>query len=269
MINKTSFRLYRFATLMLFLGVMHQNAFAAEQQTSDNFLIIGPGLSAEYQGSEDYSLVPMIVSNFQLAGVEMEVEGLVTRAKLYDSKAISLGISAEVDFGRDKEVENETVQALTEIDMAINFGVYAAYEKSSVILEDDSLEFRASLFSDVSGVHDGAYLTVGTTYTLPLYIPWRFEFELESTYASSDYMSTYFGIDATDSMLSGYSPYEASSSLRDITFSTNIGLFLNPEWGAFLRLSVTELQGDAKNSPIVLDGDSQQFFAGIGVFHRF
>jgi MipA family protein len=100
-------------------------------------------------------------------------------------------------------------------------------------------------------------------------IPWRVDFELETTYADENYMNTYFGSSRFDSTRSGLPYYQAGASLRDVTFSTNIGLFFNPSWGVFMRLSTSQLLGDAENSPIVDAGSRNQHFAGLGVFYRF
>lgn len=125
------------------------------------------------------------------------------------------------------------------------------------------------MFADTSGVHDGYFATAGITYTFPMVLPWRFAVELESTYASSDYMNTYFGVTSIDSKNSGLPAYTADASLRDISLNANVTLLTSPKWGAFLRLSATQLMGDAKDSPIVLNGNDIQFFYGLGVFYRF
>ncbi|WP_340679673.1 MipA/OmpV family protein [Paraglaciecola sp.] len=256
-----------FASLLTLATLPIATGYAKEQ--NNGFFIAGPALSPEYQGSDDYGIVPMIVSQFNVANIDFEVEGLATRAAFYDKGPVRVGATMEVDFGRDEEVENPIIAKFSEIDLAFNVGVYSAYELPNQFLQDDNLELRLSIFSDVSGAHDGQYATFSATYTLPLYIPWRFEFELETSYANSSYMSTYFGVNELNSAQSGLPYYEASGSLRDVTLSANIGLFLNPTWGAFLRLGYKELLGDAKDSPIVIHGDSSQYFAGLGVFYRF
>jgi outer membrane scaffolding protein for murein synthesis (MipA/OmpV family) len=234
------------------------------------FIIIGPARINEYLGSSDYEMVPMIISQFQLLGSDIEIEGLTARGSLLNGNNWHTGIATRFDFGRDGDVSNQAVAAMKTLDANVNFGGYISQFNESTWLDGDKLEFRIEGTTDMSGSHQGVITTLTSTYTLPLYIPWRFEFELEASYASSNYMQSYFGIDAIDSGASGLAQYQAGSSLRDITFNTNIGLFVSPTWGAFVRLSYTRLLGSAADSPIVKgEGSVNQSLIGLGVFYRF
>lgn len=251
------------------IAALPLTCYAQSEKQNSGFIIVGPAASPEYMGSDHYGVVPMIVSEFWLGSVDVEVEGLTTRAGLYKHHAWTFGLTAEFDFGRDEDIDNAIVASMTKIDPAVNAGLYAAYERDNFLQNDDSLEFRISGFADGGNTHEGAYTTLGLVYTLPMVIPWRFQFELETTYANRNYMNTYFGINHRDSTLSGLATYEAGSSLRDITFSTNIGLFFNPTYGVFMRLSAAKLLGDATDSPITNAGSSEQYFAGLAAYYRF
>lgn len=258
-----------YLTAVLALSFITSNVLAEEKEPSPGFLIVGPASTPEYLGSDDYSLVPMVVSNFVAAQTEFEIEGLEVRARWQGNNDFSYGIVSTFDFGRDDEVENPYLAQFTEIDAAINLGGFVAYQQQSSLLENDNIELRTSILSDISDTHNGQLLTFTATYTFPMYIPWRVELELESTYASSNYMEAYFGVNAINARASGLAEYQASGSLRDITLNANIGLFLNPTWGGFLRIGATRLMGDAKDSPIVKQGSASQYFVGLGVFYRF
>ena len=257
--------------LVPLFGVMDVNEVRAaeEKPPNDSFIIFGPGSTPEYMGSDDYNIIPMLISNFSINEINFEIEGLTARAAFLDNGGWRFGTAFNVDMGREDDVDNLTVAAMEEIDTALNVGAFFAYEREDFFLADDSIEFRVEAYGDASDVHDGAFTTLGLSYTLPLYIPWRFEFELETTYASTQYMDTYFGVGQADSLASGLVPYAAESAFRDITFSTNIGLFFNPKWGVFTRLSASRLLGDAADSPITDVGDEDQYFIGLGLYYRF
>lgn len=252
----------------LFLSPLLMQCNQVLAQEDPEFIILGPAVSPEYQGSEDYETVPMLVSNFRLLGTQFEIEGLTLRANLFEHNNWKIGVTTEVDFGRDDEVENASVAQMTDINSAINLGAYLSKDIPDLYLEDDNLEIRVALFGDVSNTHQGTYTTLSTTYELPLMLPFKVEFELETTYADENYMNTYFGVNEQDAALSGFSQYQTNSAFRDVTFNTNIGLFTSPDWGGFLRLGVSKLLADAEDSPIVKAGDSTQFFVGLGVFYR-
>ncbi|GLS24410.1 MipA/OmpV family protein [Marinibactrum halimedae] len=235
----------------------------------NGFLILGPALLPEYQGSEDSTVVPMVVSQFKILNQKIEIEGLTFRSPIYQESAWQFGATAELAFGRDSDIENAQVDTFEEIDFGINVGGYAAHQQNNVFFDGDNLEYQLALFGDASNVHDGFYATTSMIYTLPMMIPWRLEFELESSYANDNYMNTYFGVNPRDAFNSGYDQYTATASFKDITLNTNIGLFINPQWGAFLRLGATHLIGKAKDSPIVRNGSNNQYFVGMGIFYRF
>ena len=219
-------------------------------------------------GSEDYSIVPMIVSNFKAFGTDVEIEGLTFRTPLGTKNNWQYGLTYEVDTGRDDGVENQQIAQLEELDIAFNVGGFVATNYDNAWLQGDSLSSRLSIYSDASGVHEGQYATAELSYAFPMIVPWRVEFEIQTTYASAKYMNTYFGVNSQETLRSGLDTYRASSSLRDVSLNANIGFFTHPNWGAFLRLGATKLMGEAKDSPIIAVGSDSQYFVGFGLFYR-
>ena len=240
------------------------------QENSDSFLIFGALSKNEYSGSKDHDVVPAIISEFTLFKRPVEIEGLTTRASLYSSNAWHFGLAIQYDFGRDDEVSNKQVAAIKTIDANINLGGYISHFSESILLNKDELELRVQTTADVSSTHEGYLTTFSSTYTFPLFIPWRVELELESSYADDNYMNTYYGVSAQDAQSSGLRPFQANSGFTDITVNANIILFSSPQWGAYSRLSYARLLGDAADSPIVKDiGTANQTQFGLGLFYRF
>lgn len=249
--------------------VFSQVSLVQTVSSDEGFIVFGGAQSPSYQGSDDYDTVPMIVSDFSLLGVPVELEGLTLRAGLLEGNNWTYGVTTELDFGRDSEVNELAVANMTAIESTTYLGLFAAHERNNVMLVGDTFALRLSALTDASSHSGGAYSTLETSYTLPLMLPWRIGFELATTYASSNYMNTYFGVSERDASLSGLPEYSASSSIRDVTLSTNIGLFFSPKWGLFARLSASKLMGEAQDSPIVELGDSNQYFVGLGAIYRF
>lgn len=180
-----------------------------------------------------------------------------------------LKIGNELDTGRDDEISFEPVAAMETIDAAINMGGVIAYEKDNLWLEEDSIRVEWAGFTDLNSIHNGYYSTLSLAYSLPMMIPWRFEFELETNYGDSRYMDHYFGVNNHNRGNSNLPDYAAGASFQDVSFITNIGLFFNPRWGIFTRLGVTQYLGDAKKSPLIQTGDDKNYFVGMGIFYRF
>jgi len=255
-------------TLSLY-GALNCNLVIAAQ-TSSSFIITGPAITNEYIGSKERETVPMVISNFQLGQFEFEVEGLSARAAVINNHDWTIGVAGTFDFGRDNEITNNIVASFEPIDSNAGLGLYFNRSFSNQWLEEDSLDFRVSAVKDVSNVHNGVLTTFTSSYTFPLYLPWRFEFEVEATHSDSNYTNRYFGVSEIDSKNSGLSQYRAGSGFRDISFNSNIGFFINSHWGAFMRIGYSRLLNDAADSPIVIQqGSVNQTFVGLGLFHRF
>lgn len=91
-----------------------------------------------------------------------------------------------------------------------------------------------------------------------------------SSYADSDYMDSYFGIDTADADASGLSVYDADSGFKDASAGLAWQYNFNRNWGMLALAKYTRLLDDAEDSPVVDDeGDADQILAGIIFNYRF
>jgi outer membrane protein len=88
------------------------------------------------------------------------------------------------------------------------------------------------------------------------------------TYADDDYTDTYFGVNAKNEGTSGLDRYKAESGLKDV--GTRIVAHYTPweQWGIMGIVSYSALLEDAKDSPIVDEGDDTQIFFGLMATYR-
>jgi outer membrane protein len=88
------------------------------------------------------------------------------------------------------------------------------------------------------------------------------------TFASGDYMSSFFDVTANDAAASGLQRFDADAGFKDIGIAI-MGLFhLSKQWHIGAGVQYKQLFGDASDSPIVdVRGDSAQFFGGLSVLY--
>ncbi|MGB0662475.1 MAG: MipA/OmpV family protein [Pontibacterium sp.] len=257
-------------TLIAGLGVSNTAlSETANEPNAPSFIITGPGYTTEFQGSNDYSIVPFIASQFNVGKMRVDIEGLGSRVTLYNTGQWQAGPALALDLGRNEEVENAQIAKLDAVDSAAFLGGFIQKGIDNVVVKGDELTVSTAVYHDVTDTGGGNYTQLSLSYAPPLMLPFRLDFSVDATVADDDYMQTYFGVDTQNSARSGLNAYQASAGLKDISLSTNIGLFVSPKWGAFARLSVTQLQGDAKDSPITKAGRAQSYFAGLGLYYRF
>jgi outer membrane scaffolding protein for murein synthesis (MipA/OmpV family) len=223
----------------------------------------GVGFSPEYEGSEDYEAVPVPYFSVQLEnGRYVRLDGPVLKANLLDNNTWSFGPLLQYRKKRDDDVDNKAVSRMKKIDAALEVGAFLGYKF-------DSWDFGIQVATDVSGAHDGTLAAARTGYTFKAD---RMSTRIGAsiTYANSDYMDTYFSVDAGDSARSGLSRYNADSGIKDIGLDLMLRYSMAENWDIRGALAYIALLNDAKDSPLVDDeGESSQFKGSIIVIYKF
>ena len=170
---------------------------------------LGAGFAPDYEGSDEYQGVPMLMlkGNYD-SGRSFALVGTNLKVNLVASKSFSLGPVLNYRMGRD-DVENNTVDKMKDIDDAVEAGIFAAYKV-------DNWSFGLEWLVDVSDEHDGTIVQATIGYN------WKVSDQLSvapgifATYATDNYMDTYFSVDTADSVRSGLDRYKAEADMKDV-----------------------------------------------------
>jgi outer membrane protein len=225
---------------------------------------VGIGMAPDYEGSEDYTAVPLLMLRAKdESGRFVEFTGKILRLNVLPSKTASLGPVLHYRMERD-DVDNDNVDALKQVDAALEGGIFARISYRSI-------QFGLQWLCDLSDGHDG-YLT-----TPSLGYRWQVDEKLtilptvSATYASKEYMQSYFGIDARNRGTNTvYPDYRAGAGWKDAGVNLTITYQLNDNWGTTALASYSRLLNDAKNSPLVdVDGRADQLFGGLLLTYEF
>jgi outer membrane protein len=229
----------------------------------------GVGMAPDYEGSEDYEVVPLWnlrVGNLYHPQTFVQLIGPRLRSNFLPSDHWRLGLSGQFIKERD-DVESNQVDALEKVDPSLMLGVVGGYDFLADPQQDLVLEVDAR--QDVAN-DNGLLATIRGAYGGRLTESWRFDASVGSTWASEDYMSSYFGIDAADAARSGLDQFNADEGFKDVSVAGALTYRLFERWGVSLIANYTRLIGDAEDSPVVDDaGDENQFFGGALVNYRF
>ena len=71
------------------------------------------------------------------------------------------------------------------------------------------------------------------------------------TLADATYLQSFFGVNSTQSAASGYAVYQPGAGLRDARTNVALTYLFNRHTSLTTGLSVSALQGDARDSPLV------------------
>jgi outer membrane protein len=229
----------------------------------------GAGAAPDYEGSDDYELVPLWnlrVGNLYHPNTFVQVLGPRLRSNFLPSDHLRLGLSGQFIKERD-DVENDQVDDLEKVDPSVMLGLLAGYDFFADPREHLMLEVDAR--QDVAN-DNGFLASVRGLYGRPLAENWRFDTVVGSTWASEDYMSSYFGIDAGDAARSGLDQFSADEGFKDISFGGSVTYRLFDRLSVSALASYARLIDDAADSPVVDDaGDENQFFGGALVNYTF
>jgi len=253
-------------TTILATGALAQDVDAPGAEVSgppQNIVGLGAALVPEYEGSEDYKVAPVPQVHFKFDNLMyIDILGTTLKVNLVPNKTFNAGPLLRYRGERD-DVKNDAVDDMDKVDAAIELGGFVSCNVKNWI-------FSVSAAQDVSDSHDGMTVDLGLGYRYMLTDSAIFTLLGKATYASEDYMDTYFSVDAADAASSGLDTYDADADWKDVGAMALLQYNITDSWGVLGAFIYKRLLGDAKDSPIVDDeGDPNQYIAGLLVNYRF
>ncbi|HVG50329.1 MAG TPA: MipA/OmpV family protein [Xanthobacteraceae bacterium] len=97
----------------------------------------------------------------------------------------------------------------------------------------------------------------------------EFTFGPRASFATSDYMRTYFGVTPAEAAASGFAAYNPSGGFKGVGLEATGRYEFTPQWSLVGALIYEKLIGDAADSPVVQVGNENQFTARLGISYRF
>ncbi len=232
-------------------------------------LILGVAWIPDYIGSDDYQPVPMIISNFYLAGYKGIFEGTGGRLDVWDHPYLEAGPVLNLSLPRD-DIDSRAVELVGEFDAAIEAGAYLGFAIPYTDLPEGLLSGYIQFRSAVGNEQEGTQFLSQLEYFYAPKFFLRVGFTVTAIAADSDYNNFQFGVSSAASERSGLPAFRAGGGARDVAVAAYSVLSLSPRVGIFTRVLASRVLGDARRSPIVSqEGSDEQFFLGVGMFFNF
>ena len=211
---------------------------------------LGVALLPDYEGSEDYQGAPVPYFRAQLAtGQYLQLLGPTLTANLLQGTTWQAGPLVRYRAERNDDVENNQVKWMKKVDAAIELGGFVGFQQNHWNAKFD-------IAQDVAGGHEGFVATLTGGYTFIRTQATMLGLNLSTTYASSQYMDSYFSVSPIDSIRTGFSGqrlqvYNASAGIKDVA-ATLLGRYnFDRHWGLLWAVQFKELVGGASGSPVV------------------
>ncbi len=251
------------------LSLSAQEAEPDEEGGLNGFVALGIGAAPDYEGSDDYTIVPLPIARVEYGGVGLEIEGLGGRVDVSPFEDIGFGPTFNFRMGRD-DVDDPQVDALEDVDDAVELGAFVRFGQPVGLASRDELVLRLDFLADVADGHSGILASAGAAYTFRPIDDLGLTFGTSATWMSGDYADAFFSVTPQGAAASGLAQFDAESGIKDVGLNLLATYSLSESWGLLATASTTFLVGDAADSPVVDDaGSSVQFFGGLAVTYSF
>ena len=256
----------------------------AQEPMADRHDSLTLGLGAAwlptYEGSNDYSLTPVVFAFGKVAGIGFATRGTALYVDVVPSDTKSpLGFEGgpvgNLRLDRSRKVEDRQVSRLGKIGPAVELGAYAGVTKNRVLHGYDTLNLRVAVTRDVTDTHGSTIVSPSVEYMTPLSRRAAISLSASADRVGTGFARTYYGVDAAGSARSGLPVYGAKGGWKSwranlVLARVLTGDLRNPHLSAFVALSYARVLGSFARSPVVaLVGDPDQYAAGGGLAYSF
>jgi outer membrane protein len=266
------------AGILAFAGALAMSNVLAYSEIADEvgqqgrgIVGLGVGTVPDYEGSDtnEGTVAPFGRYNWE-SGRYLSLGGTANAERaarlklnvLTKDTAWELGPVLQYRMERS-DVDNNKVDKMKDVNAATEAGAFLGWKA-------DRLSLSTTYVTDVSDEHSGDVWYFNGYYDIPVNEQFRLTLGAHMTWASDDYMETYFGVDSGDAARSGFPKYTASSGIKDSGLSLIGHYKFNQTWGMAGVVNYTRMLNDAEDSPLVKQaGDENQFKAVIAVTYSF
>lgn len=192
-------------------------------------------------------------------GLEQRESGAT--AVLAESDRFTLSASLRLDHGR-KSGDAPLLAGLPDVRSTARARISAGYAFTS------RWSVGAGLSQDILGRDGGAQLSTSLSYTLPLTQQTRLAVGAGASFGDSTYLRTRFGVPAVagGAGAAHLPAYQPSGGLYSVDLGAEVMTALNRHWVVWGGVGASQIQGDARRSPLTVQPTS--YSASLGLAYR-
>ena len=249
---------------------------AQEEGPGDWTIGLGAGMTPRYDGSDEYKIIPAGYLRGEVAGIRFSTRGLKLYVNLVPESdsgvQFEAGPVAGIRLDRtSKNLGNAQVEALGELDTAIEIGGHAGLSGSGILNPYDSLGFSVTYVTDVAGAHESHVISPSIDYRTPVSRQAFVGASLSADIVGGGYADYYFSVTPAGALASGLPVYDADGGLKSWSLGLSGAHSLSGDIRRGLALfvlgSYSRLRGDIADSPIV--ATRTQWFGAAGLAYTF
>lgn len=226
----------------------------AAEQNPGNALTLGGGanVTPRYSGADKSRVTTALVLDYTMAnGFFVST----TRGIGYGNNIGKFDYNAALSYraGRkDRDVDSDSISDGSDYLRGmgdIKGSALGVFGLGYSVTDWLNLQLQAEV--PVSERNNGAALHFGINSPLYTSSNNSVTLALTGSWGTEKYMQTYYGVSASQSAASGFTRYDAGAGIYAWSTNLNWTHKFNQDWSVVAAAGVTQLTGDARNSPIV------------------
>jgi MipA family protein len=258
--------LMRTCMALVLAGATDATAAEDEQQKKGPWEVtLGGGVvnMPEYPGSDENEIrgLPLVnvrYKRFFFGGAPGAGSPGGLGAYLYEGKSVRFGAVVSPDAKEPREESDDvSLRGMGDIDSAVRAGLFSSYRAGWLTLS-------ASVMSDVSDKQQGTTASIDAQFTYHPTAKLVLSGGPGVTWSDEEHMQTFFGVTGQQSARSGLAPYTPEAGVSIVRVSFGAQYLLTSQWFLGARVSVGQLQGDAADSPIVMEKNQNLYALFVG-----
>lgn len=213
----------------------------------------------EYEGAKKYDVlvVPLIAVDYKRRFFINFFNG--AGVYLINDDKLKLGAGIGYLMGREED-DGPRLQGLGDVDGGAVVNLFSEY---AIGRYSFGLKYR----NQVSGANTGYLVSLDAAYGQNMGRKLILKYGATVNYASTGYMTSFFGVSASQATASGLAPHSVDAGIKGAGLElTTIYLIAQP-WSIQGFVKYERLLGDAADSPVVVN--ENQFGLALGLAYRF
>jgi outer membrane scaffolding protein for murein synthesis (MipA/OmpV family) len=247
-------RTFRLATLLATTALLATQLAQAQPR---GLVGIGVGSAPRYAGSDERrtSALPLLDYRWDNGWFAGTLKGVGYNASR--TPGLEFGPRLTVDFGR-RERRSAALRGMGDVDAKAELGAFVDYELTP------ALSLGATLQAGGGDGGQGVRSELELSYGFKLGSGLQLSLGLGTTLANQAYMQSYFGVTPAQAAASGYTIYTPKAGAMDVNAKVSLRYPLAPRVMLTAAVTATQLQGDAKASPLVRKASSVSALLALG-----
>lgn len=220
---------------------------------TENWMVLGLGVGAlpEFEGAEDYEVLVVPVIDIQRGRFFVRTDDGIG-LHLIDASHFLMGVSVTWMRGYD---DSDIPDGIGELDDEMGGKIFATARFGGLLTTLSAIHVLDEADEGERGQR-GYKANLRVAYPYKLTQKLTIVPHIEGSWASEEYMNSYFGVNEVQADRSGLTLYEPEAGAKSVTLGIGLNYQLNSKWSVIGAVDASQLMENAEDSPLV-ESDTQ------------